>query len=203
MRSPRLRALGLLAVACITLAGCNDDGRSLAPATATMPADVPTTGVPATTGGDEAFGLRVTSPDVVEGEALDPAFTCDGGGAAPTLVFSGAPAAAAELAVAVVDIDAADSVHFVGAGIPSTTARLDPAHPPAEMVLGRTDSGVLGWDAPCPPPGDAAHRYEIRIYAAAEPIGLAPGLPGHEAVEVIEAAAIDVARLQFTYAAAG
>jgi hypothetical protein len=199
MPSRRLRALGLLVAAVVALAGCNDDGRTLEPTSATMPPSE----VPATTPADDVTGLRVTSPDVVEGGALDPAFTCDGAGLAPLLVVSGAPPAAAELAVAVVDLDAADFVHLVVAGLPSTTAQVDPNQPPDGAVLGRTDSDVLGWDAPCPPPGDAAHRYEIRLYAAAEPLGLAPGLPGHEAIGMIEAAAIDVARLGFTYAAAG
>lgn len=199
MPSPQSRALGLLAAACLAVAGCNDDGRTLEPTSATMPPSE----VPATTAVDDPLGLQVRSPDVVDGGEIDPAFTCDGVGAAPTLVLSGAPPASAELAVAVVDLDAADFVHLVVAGLPATTAQLDLGQPPADAVLGRSDTDVLGWSAPCPPAGDAPHRYEIRAYAAAEPIGLAPGLPGHEAVELIEAAAIDVARLQFTYAAAG
>jgi phosphatidylethanolamine-binding protein (PEBP) family uncharacterized protein len=199
MPSSRSRALGLVAAACVALTACNDDGRTLEPTSATMPP----TEVPATTAVDGTIGFRVTSPDVVDGGELDPTFTCDGAGAAPTVVLSGAPPAAAELAVAVVDLDAADFVHFVVAGVPIATTQLDLAELPAGAALGRTDSDVLGWDAPCPPPGDAPHRYEVRVYAAAEPIGLAPRLPGHEAVRVIEDAAIDVARLQFTYAAAG
>jgi phosphatidylethanolamine-binding protein (PEBP) family uncharacterized protein len=199
MSSRPARALGLLVAAALGLAGCNDDGRTLEPTSATMPPSE----VPATTPAADPTGLRVTSPDVVEGGALDPAFTCDGAGLAPLLVLSGAPPAAAELAVAIVDLDAADFVHLVVAGLPSTTDQVDLNQLPEGAVLGRTDTEVLGWDPPCPPPGDAPHRYEIRIYAAAEPIGLAPGLPGHEAISLIEAAAIDVARLGFTYAAAG
>ncbi len=195
----RPRALGLLVAACIGLAGCNDDGRTLEPTSATMPA----TEVPATAPAEDGLGLRVTSPDVVEAAVLDPAFTCDGVGRAPLLVFSGIPPAAAELAVAVVDLDANDFVHLAVAGLPSTTAQLDPMQLPDNAVVGRSTSDALGWDPPCPPPGDAAHRYEIRLYAMAEPIGLAPGLPGNEAIALIEAAAIDVARLGFTYAAEG
>ncbi len=199
MTSRRSRALGLLVAAAVVLAGCNDDGRTLEPTSATMPPGE----VPATTAVDDVTGLRVTSPDVVEGGALDPAFTCDGAGLAPLLVISGAPPAAAELAVAIVDLDAADFVHLVVAGLPNTTAQVDLNQLPEGAVVGLTDSDVLGWDPPCPPPGDAPHRYELRLYAAAEPIGLAPGLPGHEAIAVIDAATIDMARLGFTYAAAG
>lgn len=200
MHPARSRALALLAAAGLALTGCNDDGRTLEPTSATMPpTEVPTTEAP-----DAVVGLRVTSPDVVDGAALEPAFTCDGAGTAPLLFFSGAPPAAAELAVAVVDLDAEDYVHLVVSGLPSTTAQLDVAQLPAEAMVGRSSGAdVIGWEPPCPPPGDAAHRYEIRLYATAEPVGLAPGLPGREAIDVLESAAIDVARLQFTYAAAG
>ena len=199
MPSRRTRALGLLVATSVVLAGCNDDGRTLEPTSATMPASE----VPDTIPVDDGFGLRVTSPDVVEGAALDPTVTCDGAGRAPLLALSGTPSAAAELAVAVVDLDAADFVHLVVAGLPSTTAQVDARQLPEAAVVGRTDSDVVGWDPPCPPPGDAAHRYEVRLYAMAEPLGLTPGLPGHEAIALIEAAAIDVARLGVTYATAG
>jgi phosphatidylethanolamine-binding protein (PEBP) family uncharacterized protein len=192
-------ALVLVVVAAFVLGACNDDGRTLEPTTATMPpSEVPATEPPA-----EVVGLRVTSPDVLEGEPIDPAFTCDGAGTAPVLVFSGAPVAAAELAVAVVDLDASDRVHLVVAGLPSTTAQLDLAQPPVGALLARSDGGVVGWEPPCPPPDDAAHRYEVRLYAMAEPVGLTPELPGAQAVEVLERAAIDVARLRFTYATGG
>lgn len=201
MHPARSRALALLAAAGLALTGCNDDGRTLEPTSATMP---PTEG-PTTEPPDAVVGLRVTSPDVIDGAALEPAFTCDGAGTAPLLIFSGAPPAAAELAVAVVDLDADDYVHLLVSSLPSTTAQLDVGQLPEEAVIGRTSGGAdgVGWEPPCPPPDDAAHRYEIRLYATAEPVGLAPGLPGREAIDVLESAAIDVARLQFTYAAAG
>lgn len=198
MASTRSRALAVLAVAGIALTSCNDDGRTLEPTSATMPPPE----IPTTEPAEEIIGLRVTSPDVVEGAVLDPEFTCDGAGAAPELVFSGAPLAAAELAVVVVDLDASDRVHLIISGLPSTTARLDVDQPPEGALLGRSDGDILGWEAPCPRPDTGAHRYEVRLYAMAEPVGLAPGLPGNEAVDLLEGAAIDVARLQFTYTAA-
>lgn len=190
----RSRALGVLAAATLALTGCNDDGRALEPTSATMPS----TEVPATEPGAEVVGLRVTSPDVLDGEALDPRFTCDGDGRAPTFVFSGAPASAAELALAIVDLDDADRVHLVVAGLASTTAQLELDRLPEDATVGRSDGDVVGWDPPCPVTGDPAHAYEVRLYAMAEPIGLAPGVPGAEALDLLERAAIDVARLGFT-----
>lgn len=197
MRS-RPPALALGVVAVLGLGACNDDGRTLEPTSATMPpTEVPATAPPA-----PVVGLQLTSPDIVDGGDLAPAFTCDGAGAPPVFVFSGAPVAAAELALVVVDLDAADRVHLVVSGLPSTTARLDLAELPQGALLGRTDGGVVGWEAPCPPPGDGPHRYEVRLYAMVEPVGVAPDLPGRDAVDILEAAAIDVARLRFTYSAA-
>lgn len=198
MPARRARSVVVVAAAALTVAGCNDDGRTLAPTSATMPP--PTTATTAAV--RDALGLRVTSPDVFDGGALDARFTCDGAGVAPTFTVSGAPGAAAELALAVVDLDAAERVHLVVSGLPSTTAQLDVASPPDGAVVGRSDGGVVGWDPPCPGADDLSHRYEVRLYAAAEPIGLAVGLAGSEAVAVIEAAALDVARLGFTYGSA-
>ena len=194
------RALGCLAVAVLALGGCNDDGRTLEPTSATMP---PSSEVPATSTTGEALGLRVSSPDVADGAALEAAFTCDGEGRAPTLVFSGAPPAAAELAVAIVDLDAADRVHLAVSGLASTTTDLDPLQPPPEAVLARSDGDVLGWEAPCLQREDGTHRFEIRLYAMAEPVGLTSGLPGPDAVALFDGASIDVHRSTFTYAAAG
>jgi phosphatidylethanolamine-binding protein (PEBP) family uncharacterized protein len=202
LRSVQVRALGLVAAAGLALTGCNDDGRTLEPTSATMPpSEIPATTT--TQPPDDVVGLRVTSPDVLEGEAIDAASTCDGVGTAPVLVFSGAPTASAELAVAVVDLDAADRVHLVVSDLPSTTAQLDLTRLPDGARLGRSDGDVVGWDPPCPPADDGPHRYEIRLYAMSEPIGLAPELPGREAIDVLDAAAIEVARLGFTYARSG
>lgn len=195
----RRRGPALVALVALSLAACNDDGRTLAPASSTTSAPAATS----TSVVEEIVGMRVTSPDLVEGELVDARVTCDGENVPPLLVFSGVPPAAAELAVAVVDLDADGYVHWLVAGLPPTTAQLGPGEVPAGAVLGRTDSGVEGWDGPCPPEGDEPHRYEVRLYAAAEPIGLAPGLEGREAIEVIERAAIDVARLTVRYGRAG
>lgn len=143
--------------------------------------------------------LRVTSTDVTEGGTIDPRLTCDGENEPPTLVITGAPPAAAEIAVAVVDLDAGGFVHWVVAGLPSTTDVVHPDRLPDGAVVGRAGTGVVGWDGPCPAPDDRPHRYEFRAYALAEPAGLAQGATGTEAVAALEAAAIERATLTATY----
>lgn len=190
--------VALVALVALSLGACNDDGRTLAPASSTSAPVATSTSVTEAT-----VGMRVTSPDLVEGELVDPRVTCDGENVPPLLVFSGVPPSAAELAVAVVDLDADGYVHWLVTGLTPTTAQLGPGEVPAGAVQRRTDSGVEGWDGPCPPEGDEPHRYEVRLYAASEPIGLAPGLQAREAIEVVERAAIDVARLTVRYGRAG
>ena len=42
------------------------------------------------------------------------------------------------------------------------------AEPPG-AVLGLNSFGSLGYRGPCPPPGSAAHDYEITVYALGQP----------------------------------
>jgi len=184
-----LVALGLL------LAGCGDDGRTLAPAPPTTAA--PPSTVPAMASSPEA--MQVASPDLADGGAIDPRHTCDGADEAPTLLVTGAPTDAAELAVAVVDLDADEAVHWLVAGLPGGVEVVDPALLPAGAVLGRAFDGTSGWSGPCPPPGDGPHRYEVRLYALAEPLGLGADVEGAEAVAALEQAALERDVLTATY----
>ena len=145
-------------------------------------------------------GLTLTSPAFVDGGTLDPTYTCDGQNVPPPLSISGIPDGTAELAIVVTDDDAADFVHWVIAGLPPTTTTIEPGLVPPGAVTAITDSGVDGWDGPCPPPGDAAHRYAFTVYAADQPIGLASGLDGDQAIGIIEAASSASGVLTATYA---
>jgi len=191
------RALLVALTVALSMTGCGDDGRTLSPA---PPTTASTTTAPAELPSSEGLtALRLASTDVADGAALDARLTCDGANEPPTLVITGAPPAAAELAVAVVDLDADGFVHWVVSGLPPTADVVDPASLPDGAVVGRASTGVVGWDGPCPPPDDPAHRYEFRAYALAEPAGLAAGAAGIDAVAVLEAAAVERATLTATY----
>jgi len=45
----------------------------------------------------------------------------------------------------------------------------------AELQDELVHTGAIGWIAPCPPPGDDAHRYRFHVYALDEALVLAPG----------------------------
>jgi Raf kinase inhibitor-like YbhB/YbcL family protein len=190
-----MRVRALVVGACtLALAACGDDGRVLAPAPPTT--STPAVAPPSTEGA--LTSLRITSPDVTDGGTFDPRLTCDGDDEAPVLVITGVPEAAVELAVAVVDVDA-DRVHLVVTNLAPTADVVDPDAPPGGAVLARTDRGVIGWSGPCPSPGEPPHRYEARAYALAEPLGLAEGAAGPDALAALESAAIERATLSATY----
>lgn len=177
------------------LTGCNDDGRTLAPAPSTSAAPAPSSSAPAV----DASALSITVSGLTEGDLLDSAFTCDGSGIHPAVDISGIPPGTAALAVSVIDLDADGYVHWAIAGIPATTTRLEAGEVPDGTVAARTDGGVFGWEGPCPPAEDEPHRYEFSVYAAAEPIGMAEDLDGRDAIEIMAAAATEIGHATVRY----
>lgn len=201
---PRSSALLLCLVALAgVLSACNDDGRALAPApTVPVSAETTSTAVPPApqpgfTSGD---GLTLVSPSFASGAPLAADFTCDGLDVPPPLQVSGVPGTAAELAVAVTDRSADGYVHWVLTGLPTTVTAIEPGVVPPEATAAVTDGGILGWEGPCPPEGDGPHEYGFVVYALSEPLGLAPGTTGRDAIPLIEQSAIASSVLVGTYA---
>ena len=198
-------------VVAILLAGCGDEGQELrAPSsdqtttsasTTSTTAASSTTEVAAGTGGgtgQEAAGgtaspttattLRLTSPAFENGAAIPTEFTCVGEDVSPPLAWAGVPAGTAELAVVVRDPDADGFVHWVIAGLPPDLGGMERGSPPSQAVEVLNDFGRRGWSGPCPPSG--THNYDFRIYALAEPSGLAAGADGARAAEQLESATV-------------
>lgn len=91
----------------------------------------------------------------------------------PDLAWSGVPQGTQSLAVTCFDPDAPTTVgfaHWVLFNLPASTVRLEAGagatgKNPAGSVLGFTDWGETQYGGMAPPPGDAPHRYEFRVYA--------------------------------------
>lgn len=182
-RRPALAA----AVLALTLTACNDDGRTLAPAPTVAVSRATTS---SSAGAPEAVGMTLRSPAFEDGGVLDASFTCDGVDVPPPLEIVGVPDAAAELAIVMTDADAGEYVHWVLTALPPTVTRLESGVIPPQARAALTQSGVEGWEGPCPPPGDDPHAYRFVVHALPEPVGLAPRLPGRDAIALIEQASI-------------
>jgi Raf kinase inhibitor-like YbhB/YbcL family protein len=200
--------LATCAVALL-VAGCGDDGRELSapsPDQTTTSASTTSTAAPSTTevvagtgggtGGDEggtappttATTLRLTSPAFGNGQPIPPEYTCVGDDVSPPLAWAGVPGGTAELALVVRDPDADGFIHWVIAGLPPDGTGLARGDPPSQAVQGLNDFGRQGWSGPCPPSG--THNYDFRLYALAEPSGLAAGAGGAEAAAQLESATL-------------
>jgi len=132
-------------------------------------------------GGRPAAVMRfvLRSADVREGETISNTqvfhgMGCTGQNVSPALEWSGAPAATKSFAVTLYDPDAPTGSgwwHWVMYNIPASVSKLPPgAGDPTREWLpgvthGNTDFGKPGYGGPCPPVGDAPHRYIFTVHA--------------------------------------
>lgn len=99
-------------------------------------------------------------------------FGCHGENRSPDLHWTGAPAGTRSFAVTMYDPDAPTGSgfwHWLIVNIPSATTRIPAgagqANLPAGSLQTRTDFGTVGYGGPCPPLGDAPHRYQFTVLA--------------------------------------
>ena len=128
--------------------------------------------------------FAVTSPDLPSATGVPAAhvfdgFGCTGANRSPALRWSGAPAGTKSFAVTMYNPDAPTGSgwwHWVVYDIPATITSLptgagaaDGSALPAGAVQGRTDFGKAAYGGPCPPKGDAPHRYVVTVFALGVP----------------------------------
>ncbi len=142
---------------------------------------------------DEAPGgkeLRVTSATFEAGGSIPRRVAlsgCGGENVSPQLAWTGAPAETRSFALTCFDPDAPTGCgfwHWVVADIPASVTSLEEGAAtkglPRGTVQGMTDYGTAAWGGPCPPPGDAPHRYIFTVYALDIPSiqGASPSMSG-------------------------
>jgi Raf kinase inhibitor-like YbhB/YbcL family protein len=145
-----------------------------------------------------AADFTLTSPDLASGSFDENfilnGFGCSGGNVSPALEWSGLPEGTQSLALQVHDPDAPTGAgfwHWAVYNIPPDATGLAqgagnaPETLPAGAFGGNTDfldTGATGgngnYGGPCPPEGDAPHRYVFTLYALAVPdLPAAAGIP--------------------------
>jgi Raf kinase inhibitor-like YbhB/YbcL family protein len=102
---------------------------------------------------------------------------CGGTNRAPTLSWSGAPAAAQSFAILEVDPQGQGGLgvnHWVLYNIaPSATGITSAEIAAGKYTPGRGTNDLVGYRGPCPPKGDTPHHYIFTLMA----LDLAPSLP--------------------------
>lgn len=158
----------------------------------------------------------LNSPDFTrQGELKDEhsfnGFGCTGRNLSPALEWSGPPVGTRSFALLVHDPDAPTGGsgwwHWVVVNLPATARQLPAGAgradggglpPGAEQV--RTDFGIAGWGGPCPPAGDAPHRYGFTLHALkVEKIDLPAGATAALAGYLVNANSLGNATLTGTY----
>jgi Raf kinase inhibitor-like YbhB/YbcL family protein len=114
------------------------------------------------------MAFRITSPAFADGAPIPRRHTCDGDDRSPSLTWHDPPDGTQSFALIMDDPDAPHGVftHWVLYDIPAGTRELGENQPGG--TIGRPakiSSGRAVYMGPCPPPGDAAHRYRFTLYA--------------------------------------
>lgn len=141
-------------------------------------------------------------------------FGCSGGNRSPALTWRNAPGDTKSFVITMFDRDAPTGSgfwHWTVMDLPSTTSSLGTnagamasATLPTAAIQGYTDFGTSAYGGPCPPVGDAPHRYLFTVYAMKIPTaGLTAGAPGALVSFVAKANSIDSASFTATYAVPG
>ncbi len=135
------------------------------------------------------------------GEAIPSEHTCDGENVSPPLAWDGAPDGTETFALIVDDPDAPGRTftHWLCYNLPGDAAGLpravdfemhfEGAEPAPEE--GVNDFGNMGYGGPCPPPGDAAHRYFFRLYALDTTLDLGPGATRNQLTDAMDGHVLD------------
>jgi Raf kinase inhibitor-like YbhB/YbcL family protein len=151
-------------------------------------------------GGDRVEGPPPSAPDRVtltsrafpDGGTIPKRYSCDGDGVSPPLAWKGVPDGARELALLVEDPDAPGGtfVHWVLFKIPADANGLAEGDVPAGARQGENSAGKAAYAGPCPPKGDAPHRYVFTLYGLKSGLDLANGAPADDVRAAVAKAAL-------------
>jgi Raf kinase inhibitor-like YbhB/YbcL family protein len=197
-----------LLCACVVVAGCGSDGRTLRePASGASAPPVPRSsttapGEVAGAGTGNTTGFELTSPAFAAGAPIPVVHTCDGDNVSPPLAWGSVPTGTVELALTLTDPDANNYIHWVMAKIDPSVQAIAEGTVPDGVVQGTNSTNKVGWTGPCPPKG-SPHHYVFTLYALTEPSGLTDGVSGKTAVSMLRQRKAASTTLVGTYQRAG
>jgi Raf kinase inhibitor-like YbhB/YbcL family protein len=150
--------------------------------------------------------IEVTSAAFHEGETIPAQYTCDGDNVSPPLRWGRLPKDSQSLALICEDPDAPSGtfVHWLIFNLPPIVSDLPEAMPTYQdleetgAIQGRNDFNNIGYDGPCPPPGNP-HRYYFRLYALDTKLELTAGAKKREFMHALEGHILGEGHLMGTY----
>ncbi len=224
MERPIIRTTIAAAFAVALLAACDSgDGKTLkdtiVPTTLPPPDTTPIESLPldgtADPAGDSAPPIVPTEPvdgpmQLIgpwnDGTPIDGLYTCDGVDISPALSWLSVPDGAVDMAIVMVDDDAADVAagedpvaHWVIAGLDPESITLVEDDVPIGAIQATNSFGEVGWTGPCPPTGDGTHDYRFELHALAQQVELGDGVSASEILPYLEDLTIASAELTGTY----
>jgi Raf kinase inhibitor-like YbhB/YbcL family protein len=143
--------------------------------------------------------FELSSDSFDHGERIPERHTCSGEDRSPRLAWSLVPEGTRSLALLLHDPDApsGDFVHWLAWNInPDDGGIEEGAAAPAE---GTNGFGNVGYNGPCPPPGDGPHRFFFRLYALDAEPDLEAGAARDKLEDAIEGHALAEAELMGTF----
>jgi Raf kinase inhibitor-like YbhB/YbcL family protein len=150
--------------------------------------------------------ISLTSPAIRSGGTFPVDFTCDGRDVSPPLAWSGGPPSE-EYALVLSDFDAPGGsfTHWVVYGIPGNATSMAEGVVPDGSRSGENDFGRTGYGGPCPPGGDAPHRYLFVLYGLRTAVGgsIPDGAGLSEVLDAIRCCIQAQGTLQASYARQG
>jgi Raf kinase inhibitor-like YbhB/YbcL family protein len=137
-----------------------------------------------------------------QGGIVDPRHTCDGDDVAPAISWTAVPDGTTEIALALVDDSVVENgepfVHWAVAGLDPNEVALVEGDVPPGAVQAINFSGNVGYDGPCPPPGDE-HVYRLTAFALTGSPGVTDATPAVEFLDAVEKVTLDTTDLSATY----
>jgi len=153
----------------------------------------------------EEAKMELTSSAFQNEERIPEKHTGDGADVSPPLSWTDPPDETAAFVLVCDDPDAPGGawVHWVLYDVPPDIRALPEGASPRDAELqgakqGRNSFRKLDYGGPAPPPG-APHRYFFKLYAVAQPTGLAEGATQEAVMQAIDGHVLAVGELMGTY----
>ncbi|MEO0145003.1 MAG: YbhB/YbcL family Raf kinase inhibitor-like protein [candidate division WOR-3 bacterium] len=145
-------------------------------------------------------GISVSSNSFTNGGQIPVKYTCDGQDISVHIKWSNYPQETKSFVLIMSDPDAPGSTfyHWILYDIPANINEIQEGQ--SVGVKGRNDFGNLGYNGPCPPSVDPAHRYYITIYALnVQSLALNQGANANQVLQAMEGKIITKGQIYGTY----